>query len=194
MCEMATTRVGTRFARVRTVCHVTRQRVTGYKPTFAVRCERRRIANLSERRIALMVGNALNQQNERAGFPGEPEPPTPSPFFLVSLCIGGSFALSRMMNPSATVVVQPPSHTETTSRVVSLTQNHEHEDFSRGVSGMPFPTCDIGSLAGLVPRNWGLPYHGTNPGIALIMASAGVTLRMMVNVSIMYFICKYWLV
>ena len=56
-----------------------------------------------------------------------------------------------------------------------------------------FPSTDIGTLGGLTPNNWGLPYDGGNPSIALIMASAGVTLRMVINVTIIYLIKKYWL-
>ena len=56
-----------------------------------------------------------------------------------------------------------------------------------------FPSSDIGTLGGLTPNKWGLPYNGKNPAIALVMASAGVTLRMVINVTIIYLIKIYWL-
>lgn len=55
-----------------------------------------------------------------------------------------------------------------------------------------FPSCDIGSLGGLVPGTWGIPYNGQNSAIALVMASAGVTLRMIINVTIIFLIGTSW--
>ena len=66
-------------------------------------------------------------------------------------------------------------------------------DYSAGLSEIPIATGDVGSMGGLAPDNWGLPYKGKNPAMALFMASAGVTLRMAVNVAVIYCIYTYWL-
>ena len=66
-------------------------------------------------------------------------------------------------------------------------------DYSAGLSKIPIATGDVGSMGGLTPDNWGLPYKGKNPAMALFMASAGVTLRMAVNVAVIYCIYTYWL-
>ena len=66
-------------------------------------------------------------------------------------------------------------------------------DYSAGLTNIPIATGDVGSMGGLAPDNWGLPYSGKNPAMALFMASAGVTLRMAVNVAVIYCIYTYWL-
>lgn len=66
-------------------------------------------------------------------------------------------------------------------------------DYSAGLANIPIATGDVGSMGGLTPDNWGLPYKGKNPAMALFMASAGVTLRMAVNVAVIYCIYTYWL-
>lgn len=66
-------------------------------------------------------------------------------------------------------------------------------DYSAGLANIPIATGDVGSMGGLTPDNWGIPYKGKNPAMALFMASAGVTLRMAVNVAVIYCIYTYWL-
>lgn len=89
---------------------------------------------------------------------------------------GGSTAASRSL-------YAPKYHTATSIQTIHLPR--KQIDYS---ALSTFPSCDIGSLGGLVPGSWGLPYDGKNPAIALVMASAGVTLRMIMNVTIIFLI------
>ena len=82
-----------------------------------------------------------------------------------------------------------PTASATTAAIIGRTQM---VDYTAGLANMNVPTGDVGSMGGLTPDNWGLPYKGSNPAMALFMASAGVTLRMVVNVAVIYCIYTYW--
>ena len=82
-----------------------------------------------------------------------------------------------------------PTASATTAAIIGRTQV---VDYTAGLANIPIATGDVGSMGGLTPDNWGLPYKGSNPAMALFMASAGVTLRMVVNVAVIYCIYTYW--
>ena len=82
-----------------------------------------------------------------------------------------------------------PTASATTAAIIGRTQM---VDYTAGLANMNVPTGDVGSMGGLTPDNWGLPYKGSNPAMALFMASAGVTMRMVVNVAVIYCIYTYW--
>ena len=84
----------------------------------------------------------------------------------------------------------PPAH-PTASHMIEIQK--PPVDYSAGLSKIPFATFDVGSMGGLTPDNWGVPYNGKNPGMALFMASAGVTLRMVINVGVIYCIYTNWI-
>ena len=116
---------------------------------------------------------------------GPPEPPSPDDdIILGSILLAGAFAVSQRIHAPVKCIEQH-NLSGTPTKIVTV---KNREDFSKGVADMPFPTCDIGTLGGLVPMTWGLPYNGENPGVALVMATAGVTIRMIINIWIMYLI------
>lgn len=111
----------------------------------------------------------------------------------IGIFIGMTFAwgLSTAINrTSSTHYYKYPTH-DTTSKIITIKK--PTVDYTAGLSNIPFATCDIGSIGGLTPTNFGIPYHGKNPAIALFMASAGVSLRMAINVGVIYCIYQYWL-
>jgi hypothetical protein len=61
------------------------------------------------------------------------------------------------------------------------------------VANLPIAIGDVGSMGGLTPDAWGLPYRGDSAAMGLFMASAGVVLRMLVNVVVIYAIYTYWM-
>jgi hypothetical protein len=61
------------------------------------------------------------------------------------------------------------------------------------MKNLPVAVGDIGSIGMLSPLGIGIPYHGSNPGVALFMASGGVAVRMLINVLVIYTIHKYWM-
>ena len=101
------------------------------------------------------------------------------------LAAGASTAIRHVNTPK--YIPNPPNSHAAASRIITIQKPVEYSSLAT------FPSCDIGSLGGLVPTNWGLPYNGKNPSVALVMASAGVTMRMIINVTIIYMIKKYWI-
>ncbi len=61
------------------------------------------------------------------------------------------------------------------------------------VANLPIAIGDVGSMGGLTPDAWGLPYRGKSAAMGLFMASAGVVMRMLVNVVVIYAIYTYWM-
>lgn len=68
-----------------------------------------------------------------------------------------------------------------------------HNPIVTAMKDLPVPIGDMGSIGMLAPGGMSIPYHGNNPGIALFMASGGVTVRMLINVVVIYMIHKYWM-
>tara|TARA_B100000405_G_scaffold297477_1_gene253379 strand:- start:505 stop:819 length:315 start_codon:yes stop_codon:yes gene_type:complete len=95
--------------------------------------------------------------------------------------MAGAFAVSRS---TPVKYVEERNFLSGTTSTISVKNRQDH---SLSVNNMSVPTFDIGSLGGL-PTLWGLPYNGENPGVALVMASAGITIRMLVNLWAIYFI------
>lgn len=112
-------------------------------------------------------------------------PPAFDLVFGFILASAGASTAFRHINSPKYVPYTPNSHT--TSQIITIQKPAEYSSLAT------FPSCDIGTLGGLVPSNWGVPYKGKNPAIALAMASAGVTIRMIINVTIVYLIKKYWM-
>lgn len=112
-------------------------------------------------------------------------PPGLNLVFGFILASAGASTAFRHVNSPKYVHYTPNSHT--TSQIITIQKPAEYSSLAT------FPSCDIGTLGGLVPSNWGVPYKGKNPAIALAMASAGVTIRMIINVTIIYLIKKYWM-
>ncbi len=114
-----------------------------------------------------------------------PPPSSPNHDILIgSILLAGAFAVSRSRSTPVKYIQEQNFLSGTTSAMTVKNRQGHH---SIGVNNMPVPTFDIGSLGGL-PTLWGLPYNGENPGVALVMASAGVTIRMIVNLWAIYFI------
>ena len=113
---------------------------------------------------------------------GPSKPPQHNLVLGLLMAAGASAAFRSIHTPKH-------HHLHTNSSHASITIK-KPVDYS---SVSTFPSSDIGTLGGLTPNNWGLPYNGKNPAIALVMASAGVTLRMVINVTIIYLIKIYWL-
>lgn len=56
----------------------------------------------------------------------------------------------------------------------------------------PYANFSAGSVGQLAPEQWGISYNGTNPTMALFMSSAGISLRMVINIAVIYYIYTYW--
>lgn len=124
-------------------------------------------------------------RKQHANTPNSRFPHNNSPLLLGFILAAGA---STALKSSLTQKYYPlPTNNNHTSRILNIAKPVDYSSMST------FPSCDIGTLGGLVPNNWGLPYHGKNPSVALVMASAAVTLRMFINLSIIYLIKKYWL-
>ena len=63
------------------------------------------------------------------------------------------------------------------------------------MKNLPVAIGDVGSMGMLAPgySSYGIPYHGKNPAMGLFMASAGVLVRMLINVVVICAIHKYWM-
>lgn len=153
-------------------------------------------AKKNQKRIAVA---AASREPDRGGFfsrrdmvekptSGLDEPRDSPPWIHAALGLivaaGASTAIWKSNNQKYLPVAH---HSDASSRVITLRTPVEYSSLAA------FPSCDVGTIGGLVPKDWGLPYDGKNPAVALAMASAGVTLRMIMNVTIIYLIKNYWL-
>lgn len=110
----------------------------------------------------------------------------------------GKSADPSSLSASATAYAEPAAGSWSSKSTGPWTL---HKDFGSPAShpaihtmkNLPVPVGDIGSIGMLTPAGMGIPYHGNNPGIALFMASGGVTIRMLINVVVIYMIYKYWM-
>ena len=152
-------------------------------------------AKKNHKRIAVA---AASREPDRGGFfsrgdmvekptSGLNEPRDSPPWIHAALGLivaaGASTAIWKSNNQKYLPVAH---HSDASSRVITLRTPVEYSSLAA------FPSCDVGTIGGLVPKDWGLPYDGKNPAVALAMASAGVTLRMIMNVTIIYLIKNYW--
>ena len=129
------------------------------------------------------TNSSYRRSSFRTPTPTDGRPPcSPNHDILIgSILMAGAFAVSRS---TPVKYVEERNFLSGTTSTISVKNRQDH---SLSVNNMSVPTFDIGSLGGL-PTLWGLPYNGENPGVALVMASAGITIRMLVNLWAIYFI------
>lgn len=134
---------------------------------------------LIKHRLRVEGNRHMRRGASRLNESSEPSEPSTYKMILSGLLLaaGASSVFKRDMVHAEIF----PSTSETSARLAKIARK---KNYSADTLDIAFPACDIGTLGGLTQNVLALKYSGNNATMALAMASAGITIRLILNLAI----------